>query len=53
MLLAIVRVQIYVNEGVPSWRLDKKQTINSWKRRMLCDSVLTYGRNRRKKLNML
>ena len=46
MLLAIVRVQIHVNEGVPSWRLDKKQTINSWKRHVLCDSALTYGRNR-------
>ena len=42
-LLAIVRVQIHMNKGVPSSRLDKKQTINSWKRHMLCDSVLTYG----------
>ena len=42
MLLAIVRVQIHVNEGVPSWCL----RLISWKRRMLCDSVLTYGRNR-------
>ena len=41
-LLAIVRVQIHMNKGVPSSRLDKKQTINSWKRHMLCDSVLTY-----------
>ena len=44
-LLAIVRVQIRVNKGVPGSRLDKKQAINSWKRHMLCDSVLTYGRN--------
>ena len=35
-----------VNKGVPNSRLDKKQTISSWKRHMLCDSVLTYGRNR-------
>ena len=28
MLLAIVSVQICVNKGVPSSRLDKKQTIN-------------------------
>ena len=35
-----------MNKGVPSSRLDKKQTINSWKCHMLCDSVLTYGRNR-------
>ena len=33
-------------KGVPSSLLDKKQTISSWKRHMLCDSVLTYGRNR-------
>ena len=45
MLLAIVSVQICVNKGVPSSRLDKKQTINLWKRHMLCDSVLIYGRN--------
>ena len=45
MLLAIVSVQICVNKGVPSSRLDKKQTINLWKRHMLCDSVLICGRN--------
>ena len=39
----MVRVQIHMNKGVPSSRLDKKQTINSCKRNMLCDSVLTYG----------
>ena len=38
-LLAIVRVQIHMNKGVPSSHLDKKQTINSCKRYMLCDSV--------------
>ena len=35
-----------MNKGVPNSRLDKKQTINLWKCHMLCDSVLTYGRNR-------
>ena len=45
MLLAIVSVQICVKKGFPSSRLDKKQTINLWKRHMLCDSVLIYGRN--------
>ena len=42
-LLAIVRVQIHMNKGVPSSHLDKKQTTDSCKRYMLCDSVLTYG----------
>ena len=32
--------------SVPSSRLEKKQTIDSWKRHALCDSVLTYERNR-------
>ena len=27
-------------------RLEKKPTINSWKRHALCDSVLSYERNR-------
>ena len=27
-------------------RLEKKLTINSWKRHALCDSVLSYERNR-------
>ena len=27
-------------------RLEKKSTINSWKRHTLCDSVLSYERNR-------
>ena len=26
--------------------IEKKQTINSWKRHALCDSVLSYGKNR-------
>ena len=43
---ATVRAQIHVNKGIPGLRLDKKQTTNSWKRHMLCDSMLTYGRNR-------
>ena len=30
MILAIVQVQIRVNEGVPGSRLEKKQTTNSW-----------------------
>ena len=30
----------------PSSRLEKKQTINSWKRHALCDSVLSHERNR-------
>ena len=30
-------------QGVPSLRLEKKQTINSWKRHTLCDSVITRG----------
>ena len=42
-LLAIVRVQIHMNKGVPRSHLDKKQTTDSCKRYMLCDSVLTYG----------
>ena len=28
--------------------IEKKQTINSWKRHALCDSMLSYGRNRYK-----
>ena len=32
--------------GGPSSRLEKKPTINSWKRLALCDSVLSYERNR-------
>ena len=31
--------------GVPSSNLKKKQMINSWKPRALCDSVLSYDRN--------
>ena len=31
------------DKDVPSSSLDKKQMINSCKRNMLCDSVLTYG----------
>ena len=30
----------------PSSHLEKKPTINSWKRHVLCDSVLSYERNR-------
>ena len=33
--------------GGPSSCLEKKQTINSWKRHTLWDSVLSYERNRR------
>ena len=32
--------------GGPSSRLEKKPTMNSWTRHALCDSVLSYGRNR-------
>ena len=32
--------------GGPSSRLEKKPTINSWTRHALCDSVLSYERNR-------
>ena len=32
--------------GGPSSRVEKKPTINSWKRHALCDSVLSYERNR-------
>ena len=32
--------------GGPSSRLEKKPTRNSWTRHALCDSVLSYGRNR-------
>ena len=32
--------------GGPSSRLEKKPTINSWKSYALCDSVLSYERNR-------
>ena len=31
-----------VSRGGPSSRLEKKQTINSWKRHALCDSVVTH-----------
>ena len=34
--------------GVPSSRLEKKQTINSWKRLAVCDAVLSYARNHRR-----
>ena len=34
--------------GGPSSRLEKKPTMNSRTRHALCDSVLSYGRNRRK-----
>ena len=32
--------------GGPSSRLERKQTINSWKDHVLCDSVLSFERNR-------
>ena len=32
--------------GRPSSRLEKKQTIDSWKHHLLSDSVLIYERNR-------
>ena len=35
-----------ITTGGPSSRLEKKPTINSWKRHALCDSVLSYERNR-------
>ena len=37
---------IHVITGGPSSRLEKKPTINSWTRHALCDSVLSYVRNR-------
>ena len=37
---------IHVITGGPSSRLEKKPTINSWTRHALCDSVLSYERNR-------
>ena len=45
-ILAIVRVQIRVYNGVPSSHLEERQTINSLRRHALCDAVLTYDRNR-------
>ena len=45
-----VRLKNYVNmfthTGVPSSRLEKKQTINSRKRHALCDAVVSYERKR-------
>ena len=35
-----------ITTGGPSSRLEKKPTIDSWKRHALCDSVFSYEKNR-------
>ena len=37
---------LFIHTGGPSSRLEKKPAIKSWKRHALCDSVLSYERNR-------
>ena len=42
----VIFFSIKTTTGGPSSRLEKKQTINPWKRHALCYSVLSYERNR-------
>ena len=44
--LKFIETTLHLITGGPSSRLEKKPTINSWTRHALCDSVLSYERNR-------
>ena len=43
LTLKFIETTLHLITGGPSSRLEKKPTINSWKRQALCDSVLSYG----------
>ena len=43
--LKFIETTLHLITGGPSSRLEKKPTINSWKRHALCDSVLSYERS--------
>ena len=43
LTLKFIETTLHLITGGSSSRLEKKPTINSWKRQALCDSVLSYG----------